>query len=88
MRDEDFRQLSAHYLAELKSLGPPLCRVTDKTPENLILEDLIHLIRDPYHTRRNPIDTCVSCFRQGFRGKQSQHHDLTELGRCYRITNH
>jgi hypothetical protein len=35
------------------------------------------------HTRRDPVDTCLSCFLILFGGHQPQTYDLAELGRFY-----
>jgi hypothetical protein len=36
------------------------------------------------HARRNPLDTCFSCFSLLFSGNQPYAYDLGELGRYYR----
>jgi hypothetical protein len=35
------------------------------------------------HVRRNPVDTCVSCFTRLFQRHQDATYDLAELGRHY-----
>jgi hypothetical protein len=56
-------------------------------PSNFYFVGLIHLALPGakiLHTRRNPVDTCVSCFSKLFAGEQNQTYDLAELGRYYR----
>jgi hypothetical protein len=36
------------------------------------------------HVRRDPLDTCLSCFSKLFAGEQPYAYDLAELGRYYR----
>ena len=36
------------------------------------------------HVRRNPLDTCLSCFMHLFDGAQHYSYDLVELGKFYK----
>jgi hypothetical protein len=56
-------------------------------PLNFIFVGLIHLALPKariIHIRRDPLDTCVSCFSLLFTGTQPFAYDLAELGRYYR----
>jgi len=59
---------------------------TDKMPSNFLHAGFIHLIL-PYakiiDARRNPMDTCVSNYRQLFAMGKNQSYDLQELGEYY-----
>jgi tetratricopeptide (TPR) repeat protein len=59
----------------------------DKMPGNFMFCGLI-LAALPHakivHCRRNPIDTCLSCYSKYFVSGQSFTYDLAELGRYYR----
>lgn len=60
---------------------------TDKMPENFKFLGLIHLVfpnAKIIHCRRDPIDTCISCFMQNFASGQFFSYDLAELGKYYR----
>jgi tetratricopeptide (TPR) repeat protein len=84
---EQLRLLAARYLAGLASAAPSAGRVTDKTPENFLVLGLIHLALPNariIHVRRDPVDTCLSCFSQLFTDDQPYSYDLGELGRYYR----
>jgi Flp pilus assembly protein TadD len=99
MRRENFRRLGSLYLERIARLVPPeraaaIERVTDKLPGNFALVGLIHLALPNariIHTRRDPIETCLSCFATHF-ANVPYSCDLGELGRYYaayaRLMNH
>ncbi len=81
------RALGASYLEHILPLAPTAQRITDKLPGNFKFLGLIHLALPNariIHTRRNPIDTCLSCFSILFRDDQPFTYDLAELGHYYR----
>ncbi|MGB5279418.1 MAG: sulfotransferase [Gammaproteobacteria bacterium] len=62
-------------------------RVTDKMPVNFLHLGLIALLFPKahiIHCRRNPLDTCLSCYFQNFSGNHAYASDLTNLGHYYR----
>ncbi|MDB5482959.1 MAG: hypothetical protein JWO83_4012 [Caulobacteraceae bacterium] len=66
---EATRRLADDYLAMLRGIGPRAARVTDKAPFNFPLLGLIHRVfprATLIHTRRHPIDTCLSIFSTNF----------------------
>jgi tetratricopeptide (TPR) repeat protein len=80
------RRLGTEYLAGLASLAPRAKRITDKMPANFALVGFIHLALPDariIHVRRNPIDTCLSCFSSLFTAGHPYTYDLAELGRYY-----
>jgi hypothetical protein len=87
MGAQEFRAVAADYLAAL-SPAAPVERITDKMPANFIFVGLIHLMLPNarvIHARRNPVDTCLSCFSKLFTGDALPFtYDLAELGRYYR----
>jgi hypothetical protein len=67
-------------------LAPVAERVTDKMPSNYLNIGLVHMALPNariIHARRDPMDTCVSCFTHHF-GAKSFTSDLGTLGRYYR----
>lgn len=81
------RRLGAAYVAGLRTEAPQAARITDKQLANFHLLGLIHLALPNariIHTRRDPIDTCLSCFSQSFTQDHPYTQDLGELGRYYR----
>jgi tetratricopeptide (TPR) repeat protein len=86
--DGKLRRLGQTYVARLSALAPNAERITDKMPDNYVLLGLIRLILPQaklIHVRRNPLDTCFSCFETNFDQGQYYAWDLGELGRHYRM---
>ena len=84
---EDMRRLGAIYLQRIGAAASRAKRITDKRPGNFLCAGLIHSALPNariIHTRRDPIDTCFSCFSQLFGSNLPYAYDLGELGRCYR----
>jgi tetratricopeptide (TPR) repeat protein len=79
-------QFGQEYLESIQALAPEAKRITDKMPANYLLMGLIPLILPGakiIHVKRNPIDTCVSCFTRLFNRHQNATYDLEELGVHY-----
>ena len=73
------------YVEEVRKKDPDgtALRITDKMPGNFSSLGRIASILPQakiIHTRRNPIDTCLSCFKQNFARGQYWSYDLKELG--------
>jgi tetratricopeptide (TPR) repeat protein len=84
---EHLRQLGGSYLDAISAAAGPAKRIVDKLPLNFTFVGLIHLALPNariIYARRDPIDTCLSCFSILFRGDQPHTYDLGELGRYYR----
>jgi hypothetical protein len=83
---ERLREFGARYVARLRSLAPEAARITDKMPSNFRFVGFIRMALPNariIHTRRDPLDTCISCFSRLF-GKKSFTSNLGTLGRYYR----
>lgn len=84
---DDRRRLGARYLEAIKVTDPTAERIVDKMPMNFLYLGLIHLVLPQariIHVRRDPVDTCASCFSLLFTGNLAYTYDLGELGRYYR----
>src|SRR5262249_5641269 len=84
---KQLRDIGAHYAKSMRALAPSAERITDKMPSNFRFVGLIHLALPNariIHVRRDPIDTCLSCYSKIFTGDQPFSYDLGELGRFYR----
>jgi len=84
---EELRQLGRNYLDAVEPACGGAIRFTDKMPQNFCFLGLIHLALPNariIHMRRDPLDTCLSCFTQQFGDSQRYTYDLGELGRYYR----
>jgi tetratricopeptide (TPR) repeat protein len=84
----DVERLSGKYLDALRRLGRGAKRVADKQLGNYHHLGLIEILfpgARVIHCRRDPADTCLSCFAQKLPpGKHGYAADLTSLGRAYR----
>jgi len=83
----DFGTLASAYLQRFTDLPAGTERIVDKMPSNFLFAGLIHLALPNakiIHVRRNPVDTCLSCYSQLFAEPQPFAYDLAELGRYYR----
>jgi len=84
---DSLRRMGADYVAALHPLAPAAIRIIDKMPGNFLYLGLIRLILPNariIHVRRDPVDTCLSCFSKLFTGIQPFTYELGELGRYYR----
>ena len=73
---EELGRLGAAYLARVAAKTPPAARVTDKMPLNFRFAGIIHLALPNakiIHARRDPVDTCLSCFSKLFGGELLLH---------------
>jgi tetratricopeptide (TPR) repeat protein len=81
------RQCGAAYLARVAPLAGGRPHVVDKMPGNSLYAGAIPLILPGariIHVRRDPVDTCLSCYTKLFAGHQPFAYDQTELGVFYR----
>ena len=83
---ESIDRAAASHLERLRAIGGEAARVTDKMPYNFRHLGLISLLFPDariIHCLRDPMDTCMSCYFQGFRAGNSQTFDLGHLGAFY-----
>jgi tetratricopeptide (TPR) repeat protein len=85
--DRETTQIMAEgYLERLAQLGGGALRVTDKLPENYLHLGLIALLFPGariIHCRRDPLDTCVSCYTHNFKFVRFA-TSLEDIGLYYR----
>jgi tetratricopeptide (TPR) repeat protein len=88
MSREQLREVGTRYVVAIRALAPRAERVVDKMPWNFHFPGLIHLALPNariIHSRRESVDTCLSCFSILFDGDGNPYtYDLGELGRFYR----
>lgn len=83
----ELRTMGEGYIRGLQARAPSSPRITDKMPANFNCLGLIHLMLPKakiVHVKRNPVDTCLSCYTRLFHKSQFQSYDLEEIGRYYR----
>jgi tetratricopeptide (TPR) repeat protein len=81
----DFSDLGQAYVDRLK-MHSDKPRVTDKLPDNFYFLGLLKVIlpnSKVIHCCRDPIDTCLSIFKNSFGGEMAYAYDLQELGEMY-----
>jgi tetratricopeptide (TPR) repeat protein len=86
MTAEQLKALGDAYLTFVKPLAAGRRRVVDKMPSNFLYAGLIRLVLPDarvIHCRRDPVDTCLSCYTKLFAGEQAFTYDQTELGRFH-----
>jgi tetratricopeptide (TPR) repeat protein len=75
------------YLAEIAPIAQGRARLVDKLPGNFLRAGLIALALPGariIHCRRDPVDTCLSCYAMLFAENQPFAYDQAELGRYWR----
>jgi tetratricopeptide (TPR) repeat protein len=80
-------KLAAEYLGVLTTHSGDALRVVDKTPFNTDYLGLIHTVfprARVIYVRRDPIDTCLSCYFQEFSQDLNFAMDLSDLAHYYR----
>ena len=80
---EQLAAMGAAYLARVAPLAQGRRHVVDKMPSNFLYAGLIRLILPDariIHCRRDPVDTCLSCYTKLFTSEQAFSYDLAELG--------
>ena len=85
--DEELARLGEKYVGRIRLTAPAAERISNKTLINFSLLGLINLALPNariIHTRRDPVDTCLSCFLRAFKDHLAFTYDLEELGRYYR----
>jgi tetratricopeptide (TPR) repeat protein len=86
MSAEALHELGSSYVSLIRSAAPAAQRIVNKMPLNFKYVGLIHLALPNariIHVRRDPLDTCFSCFSLLFSGDQSFTYDQGELARYY-----
>ena len=76
------------YSRYLDEIAPGAERVTNKLPGNVVFVGLIRLLYPRahiIHCRRDPLDTCLSCYTKLFTTGHPFSYDLRELGRFHRM---
>ncbi len=84
---DDFHAIGKEYLSLMGPLPNGARRHVDKMMANRQYAGLIHLALPNariIHCRRDPFDTCLSCYSKLFGPGQPFTYDLVELGRYYR----
>jgi tetratricopeptide (TPR) repeat protein len=79
-------EITSGYLTDLKRDAGDAARITDKLLTNFYFVGLIQLMfpnAKIIHTRRNPVDSCLSTYTKLFKDDMPHSYDFGELGRYY-----
>lgn len=85
--EADLPGMARDYLARLRRIDPAASIVTDKMPLNGLNLGLIWRMLPEARVlacRRNPLDTCLSCYFHHFAGGLDFAYDLAHLGAMHR----
>jgi hypothetical protein len=88
LSDADLKTLGRRYVEQVSQLAPEAKRIVDKLPANFRHLGLIHFALPNakiVHVRRDPRDTCLSCYMKLFLGGLNFAYDLGELGRYHKM---
>ncbi len=89
LKCDDFTQFGTEYLRRINRYNSAgKAHVTDKMPSNFLYIGMIRVLFPSakiIHCKRNPVDTCLSCFKTTFEEVQKFAYDLTELGQYYHL---
>jgi tetratricopeptide (TPR) repeat protein len=83
----DLAAAAERYREAVTGLAGVAPFITDKMPHNFLYLGLIVLLFPQakiIHMRRDPLDTCLSCYFQNFSGLHRYSNDLRQLGLHYR----
>jgi len=81
-----FRELGAAYVKALRGYSARAQHITDKMPDNYFDIGMIHLCLPNaviLHSVRDPVDTCLGCYKQIFGTGHETTYDLTLMGKTY-----
>ena len=83
---EQFSAIGQTYRQRITTLAEGARFVVDKMPANFFYAGAMPLLLPNakiIHCRRDPVDTCLSCYSKNFAGEQRFSYDLRELGAFY-----
>jgi len=82
-------RLAERYVSHVSDISPAAAAmVVDKMPDNFRFLGFVELLfpgARVVHCKRDPIDTCLSCYFQDFEGGHAYSYDLRSLGIYYRM---
>jgi len=85
---QGFFEVGWRYLQKVRPLNTEALRITDKMPGNFTKIGIIALSLPEakiIHCKRDPMDTCFSCYRTLFSHGHEWTYNLEELGRFYKV---
>lgn len=86
MNIAQYQIVSDGYINAQRKISGGAARITDKLLTNYFFVGMLHVMFPKakfIHTKRNPVDTCLSAFTKLFKDDMPHSYDLGELGRYY-----
>ncbi len=87
VEETDLKSAAHTYLKHITDMADGEMRTTDKMPYNYRHLGMIQILYPNakiIHTRRDPMDSCLSCYCLDFMGTHAHTYDLNDLGIYYR----
>lgn len=87
MKPSHLNTVAKTYLSAIMKISNNAERVTDKMLTNFFFAGFIHMMfpnAKIVHTKRNPIDSCLSTWTKLFKDDMPHSYDLGELGRYHK----
>jgi len=87
LEHQQISDLARQYVSDLQALAPEAIRILDKLPGNYLRLGIIFLLFPEariIHCKRDPMDTCWSCYAQNFERGLNFTNDLENIGHAYR----
>jgi tetratricopeptide (TPR) repeat protein len=85
---ELFKDLGKEYIARIRNHSKSAKYITDKMPHNFLRIGFIKTILPNakiIHLTRDPMDNCLSIFKNDFSSGHAYSYDMTELGQYYHL---
>ena len=85
---ENFNDTGTQYIKQIRRYASNSTYIVDKMPHNFLRIGLIKAILPNtkiIHCVRNPMDNCLSIFKNYFSGTHKYAYDMTELGQYYNL---
>ena len=87
MNWDHYKIVADGYLSKLQNYSTEALKVTDKLLTNYYFVGMLHIAFPNakfIHSKRNPVDTCLSAFTKLFKDDMPHSYDFGELGRYYK----
>ena len=88
LRPGDFKKFGREYVERLREHETTANYITDKMPHNFVNIGMIRATLPNakiIHCNRNPMDTCLSLYKNIFSGAHNYAYELNELGQYYKL---
>jgi len=87
LNEDQIKLITDGYLAKCGAYAGDAARVTDKLLSNYYFAGMLNILYPNakiIHSKRNPVDTCLSAYTKLFKDDMPHSYDLTELGGYYK----